>query len=172
MFKVLKIFFTVLIGLNPSCHVLKFGDNCPRSNWDMTQHVNLQSHDLESQGHSWRSTIKHFAKLSAPYPWPYMWSFTETLLAVSLENLHTICWKVARRKKERNPELKFSKHVERQVNKANRILGLVDPMSSFDMEVMKKLFTSLLRPHLEFGDVAYQTVEITKQGLSRRKWKC
>ena len=55
-----------------------------------------------------------------------------------------------------DPELKFSKHVERQVNKANRILGLIRRSYEFiDMEVMKKLFTSLVRPHLEFGNVAW-----------------
>ena len=37
-----------------------------------------------------------------------------------------------------NPELKFSEHVERQVNKANRILGLIRRSYEFiDMEVMK-----------------------------------
>ena len=55
-----------------------------------------------------------------------------------------------------DPELKFSKHVERQMNKANRILGLICRSYEFtDMEVMKKLFTSLVRPHLEFGNVAW-----------------
>ena len=55
-----------------------------------------------------------------------------------------------------DPELKFSKHVERQVNKANRILGLIRRSYEFiDMEVMKKLFTSLVRPQLEFGNVAW-----------------
>ena len=37
--------------------MLKFGDYCPNSNWYMTQNVKLQGHDLESQGHLWRSTI-------------------------------------------------------------------------------------------------------------------
>ena len=54
-----------------------------------------------------------------------------------------------------DPELKFSKHVERQVNKANRILGLIRRSYEYiDMEVMKKLFTSLVWPHLEFRNVA------------------
>ena len=55
-----------------------------------------------------------------------------------------------------DPELKFSKPVERQVNKANRILELIHRSYEFiDMEVMKKLFTSLVRSHLEFGNVAW-----------------
>ena len=54
-----------------------------------------------------------------------------------------------------DPELKFSKHVERQVNKANKILGLIRRSYEYiDMEVMTKLFTSLLRPHLKFRNVA------------------
>ena len=37
-----------------------------------------------------------------------------------------------------DPELKFSKHVERQVNKANRILGLIRRSYEFiDIEFMK-----------------------------------
>ena len=54
-----------------------------------------------------------------------------------------------------DPELKFSKHVERQVNKANRIIGLIHrSYEYFDMEVMKKLFTSLVQSHLEFGNAS------------------
>ena len=55
-----------------------------------------------------------------------------------------------------DPELKFLKHVERQVIKANRILGLIHrSYEHIDIEVIKKLFTSLLQPHLEFGNVAW-----------------
>ena len=32
-------------------HVLKFGDNLSGRNRDMAQNMNLQSHDIESQGH-------------------------------------------------------------------------------------------------------------------------
>ena len=52
-----------------------------------------------------------------------------------------------------DPELKFSKHVERQVNKANRILGLICRSYEYiDIEVMKQLFTILVRSHLELSN--------------------
>ena len=54
-----------------------------------------------------------------------------------------------------DPELKFSKHIERQVNKANRILGLIRRSYEYiDMDVMTKLFASLVRSHLKFRNVA------------------
>ena len=48
-------------------------------------------------------------------------------------------------------DLKFSKHVEEQVNKANRTLGLIRRSFQFlNRENMKLLLTALVRPHLEF----------------------
>ena len=53
-------------------------------------------------------------------------------------------------------DLKFSKHVEIQVNKANRLLGLIRrSYEHLDCASMKTLFTALVRPHLEFGNVAW-----------------
>ena len=55
-----------------------------------------------------------------------------------------------------DPELNFSKHVERKVNKANRILWLIRRFYEYiDMGVMKKLLTTLEPLHLEFGNVAW-----------------
>jgi hypothetical protein len=49
-----------------------------------------------------------------------------------------------------DPELKFSRHTEIQVNKANRILGMIRRTFEFiNAETMKKLYTALVRPHLE-----------------------
>ncbi len=75
-----------------------------------------------------------------------------------------------------DPELKFSSHVEKQVNKANRILGLIRRSYEYiDADVMKKLFTSLVRPHLEFGNVAWAPrLEKDKkliEGVQRRATK-
>ena len=95
----IKIFFTLFKGPNPSYLVLTFAGNCLSSNWDITQNVNLQGHDLENQGHLWRSTI-FCKKFPAIYPWAYMWSFIEIPSAVSLENLHTIFSKSEHEKKE------------------------------------------------------------------------
>ena len=49
-------------------------------------------------------------------------------------------------------ELKFSKRVEEQVNKANRILGLIRSYRYHDRGSMKMLFTALVRTFLEFGN--------------------
>ena len=46
-------------------------------------------------------------------------------------------------------ELKFSRHVEAQVAKANKILGLIRRSYQFlDKESLRFLFTALVRPHL------------------------
>ena len=46
--------------------------------------------------------------------------------------------------------LKFSKHVEEQVSKANRTIGLIRRSYQFlNRKRMKMLFTALLRPRLE-----------------------
>ena len=46
-------------------------------------------------------------------------------------------------------ELKFSRHVEAQVAKANKILGLIRSSYQFlDKESLRLLFTALVRPHL------------------------
>ena len=53
-------------------------------------------------------------------------------------------------------ELKFSKHIETQVNKANRIVGLIRrSFTHLDRDNMRQLFIALVRPHLEFGNVAW-----------------
>ena len=55
-----------------------------------------------------------------------------------------------------DPELKFSQHLERQVNKANRQLGLIRRSFHYlDCDTMKLLFAALVRPHLEFGNCVW-----------------
>ena len=52
--------------------------------------------------------------------------------------------------------LSFTTHVEKQVNKANKIVGLICRSFTFlDKESMKTLFVSLVRPLLEFANVAW-----------------
>ena len=49
-----------------------------------------------------------------------------------------------------DPELNFSQHYEKQVNKGNKMLGLIRrTYSYFDAESVTRLYTSLIRPHLE-----------------------
>ncbi len=53
-------------------------------------------------------------------------------------------------------DLKFSQHAEIQVNKANKILGLIRRSYDFlDGDSLKRLFVALVRPILEYGNVAW-----------------
>ena len=52
-------------------------------------------------------------------------------------------------------ELKFPLHLKRQVNKANRLLGLMRSFDYLDCDTMKLLFAALVRPHLEFGNCVW-----------------
>ena len=73
-------------------------------------------------------------------------------------------------------ELNFSKHIEAQVAKANRILGLIRRSYRFlDGESLRYMFTSLVRPHLEFANVVwsprYQKDKNLIEGVLRRATK-
>ena len=49
--------------------------------------------------------------------------------------------------------LKFSSHIEKSVNKGNRILGLIRRTFNYlDATTVKQLYTALVRPHLEYGN--------------------
>ena len=53
-------------------------------------------------------------------------------------------------------ELTFSKHIECQVNKANRLVGLIRRSFTYlDKEMMRQLFTALVRPHIEFANIIW-----------------
>ena len=55
-----------------------------------------------------------------------------------------------------DPALKFSQHIETQVNKANKILGLIRrSYEHLDKDSFRLLFTSLVRPHLEYCNVVW-----------------
>ena len=55
-----------------------------------------------------------------------------------------------------DPELNFSQHCEKQVNKGNQILGLIRrTYCYFDAESVTRLYTSLVRRHLEYGNAAW-----------------
>lgn len=74
-------------------------------------------------------------------------------------------------------DLQFSQHTETQVNKANRILGLIRRSYEYlDCNSMRLLFTALVRPHLEFANCAWgPRLEKDKkliEGVLRRATKC
>ena len=53
-------------------------------------------------------------------------------------------------------EMKFSQHVQVQVGKANKILGLIRRSFTYlNAETMRTLFSSLVRPHLEFSNTVW-----------------
>lgn len=53
-------------------------------------------------------------------------------------------------------KLKFAGHIQGQVNKANRLMGLIRRSYTYlDIFCFKMLFVALVRPHLEFGNVAW-----------------
>ena len=53
-------------------------------------------------------------------------------------------------------ELKFSQHIDNITSKANQILGLVRTSITFmDRNVLKTLYTPLVRPHLEYANVVW-----------------
>ena len=49
-----------------------------------------------------------------------------------------------------NTDLKFSKHVEVQLNKANRMLGFTHPILHIPRIGIPELFVAFVRPHLEY----------------------
>ena len=73
-------------------------------------------------------------------------------------------------------ELKFSKHIETQVGKANKILGLIRRSYDYlNAETMRLLFIALIRPHLEFANVVwsprFQKDKNLIEGVLRRATK-
>jgi ribonuclease P/MRP protein subunit RPP40 len=53
-------------------------------------------------------------------------------------------------------DLKASTHCAKAVGKANQILGLIRRSFTYlDCRLMKQLFTAMVRPHLEYGNVVW-----------------
>jgi len=51
-------------------------------------------------------------------------------------------------------ELKFHPHVSNAVEKASRLLGLIKVTFTYlDTVIMPRLFTTMVRPHLKYGNV-------------------
>ena len=75
-----------------------------------------------------------------------------------------------------DPELKFSKHAEKQVNKANRMLSMIRrSYTHLEKDSLKTLFCALVRPHLEYSVAAWSPrLEKDKkliEGVQRRATK-
>ena len=64
-----------------------------------------------------------------------------------------------------DPKLTFSTHCEKKVNMANKLLGLIRRSYVYlDNEIVKTLYTSLVRPHLEYDNTVWCPV-FKKEGL-------
>ena len=69
-------------------------------------------------------------------------------------------------------KLSFSYHIECQVNKANRILGMIRRSFTFlNQDIMKQLYVSMVRPLLEFSNVAWSPRYIKDQNLLEKVQK-
>ena len=70
-------------------------------------------------------------------------------------------------------KLKFDKHTEAQVNKANKVLGLIRrSFETLDKETLVWLFKALVRPHLEYcNTVTYPVYENDAHLLEGRATK-
>ena len=73
-------------------------------------------------------------------------------------------------------ELKFDKHIEIQCGKANKILGMIRRAFTYiDKDSMRQLYTSLIRPILEYGHVItyprYKKSEILLESIQHRATK-
>ena len=73
-------------------------------------------------------------------------------------------------------ELKFHSHIARAVNKASRMLGLVKTtFTCLDEITVPRLFSAMVRPHLEYGNVIwsprYQTDSKEVEKIQRRATK-
>ena len=66
-------------------------------------------------------------------------------------------------------KLKFSKHIEIQVNKANKILGMIRRSYEFiDGDSLKRLCIAIVRRHLEYSNVVWSPRYIKDTKLMER----
>ena len=75
-----------------------------------------------------------------------------------------------------DPKLTFSTHCKKKVYVANKTLGIIRrPYTHIDELSLKKLYTSLVRPHLEYGNGAWSPVfkkdAILLENVQRRATK-
>ena len=56
-------------------------------------------------------------------------------------------------------DLKYSQHISSKINKANSILGLIRrSFNHLDQFTFLRLYTALVRPHLEYGNTVQSGV--------------
>ena len=72
--------------------------------------------------------------------------------------------------------LNFNKHIEQAIGKANKMLGLIKRTFSYlNKDIFLKLYKSLVRPHLEYGNIVWNRLlkkhSISIENVQRRATK-
>ena len=63
-------------------------------------------------------------------------------------------------------KLNFNKHIESAIGKANRMLGLIKRTFSYmDKDIFLRLYKSMVRPHLEYGNIIWNRL-LKKHSIS------
>ena len=97
---------------------------------------------------STKCKVMHLGKRNRKYKYNMIENETVKILEETVEEKDLGVWT--------DDELKFIKHIENAAAKSNQILGLIKRSFVYkNGEVMKKLFTSLVRPLLEYGNVIW-----------------
>ena len=72
-----------------------------------------------------------------------------------------------------DPSLTFSAHCEKQVNKGNRLLGLIQRSYTYlDGESLVKLYTALGHPYLEYANMVCYPVYKKESSLLENVQRC
>ena len=67
-------------------------------------------------------------------------------------------------------KLKFQQHINQQTKKANQRLGMIKRSFSYmDKEMLLTLFKGIVRPHLEYGSIAWSVIYKKKRNYTNRK---
>ena len=55
-----------------------------------------------------------------------------------------------------DPQLSFDAHINNKINKANQMIGLIKRTFTYlNKDILLKLYKSLVRPHLEYGNIIW-----------------
>ena len=73
-------------------------------------------------------------------------------------------------------KLKFEEHIQTKVNKATKVMGMIRrSFMTLDAEMFRKLFTALVRPHLEYGQAVWSPLRkkdiVSIENVQRRASK-
>ena len=70
-------------------------------------------------------------------------------------------------------KLNFQQHINIQVKKANKKLGIINRTFNYmDKEMFLILYKSLVRPHLEYGSVVWSVINKKKEAIQCTNRKC